>query len=450
MFENLTDRLSRAGDALKGRGRITEDNIRDTLRQVRMALLEADVALPVVKDFIERTRARALGAEVAKSLTPGQAFIKIIHDELVRTMGSSNESLDLRAQPPAVVLLAGLQGAGKTTTAAKLARRLMERDKCKVMLASADVYRPAAILQLERLAREVGATFCPSEAGEDPVAIARKAVEAARRELCDVLILDTAGRLHVDEAMMGEVRELHAAVKPVETLFVVDSMAGQDAVNAARAFGEALELTGVIVTKTDGDARGGVALSVRHVTGKPIKFLGAGEKTTALEPFHPDRLASRILGMGDVVSLVEEVQDKVDREKADKLARKISKGKGFTLQDLRDQIRQMQDMGGIAGLIDKLPGNAMPAKLDSRMGEREMRRQAAVIDSMTLKERRFPAIIDGSRKRRIARGAGVQVQEVNRLLKQHAQMQKMMKKFSKGGMARMMRAMKGRMPPGFG
>jgi signal recognition particle subunit SRP54 len=450
MFENLTDRLSRAGDALKGRGRITEDNIRDTLRQVRMALLEADVALPVVKDFIERTRKRALGAEVAKSLTPGQAFIKIIHDELVHTMGAANESLNLRTQPPAVVLLAGLQGAGKTTTAAKLARRLMERDKRKVMLASADVYRPAAILQLERLAREVDAAFCPSDAGEEPVAIARRAVEAARRELCDVLILDTAGRLHVDAAMMAEVRELHAAVHPAETLFVVDSMAGQDAVNAARAFGEALELTGVIVTKTDGDARGGVALSVRHVTGKPIKFLGSGEKTTALEPFHPDRLASRILGMGDVVSLVEEVQDKVDREQADKLARKLSKGKGFNLQDLRDQIRQMQDMGGIAGLMDKLPGNAMPAKLDSRMGEREMRRQAAVIDSMTPKERRFPAIIDGSRKRRIAQGAGVQVQEVNRLLKQHAQMQKMMKKFSKGGMAKMMRAMKGRMPPGFG
>ena len=450
MFENLTDRLSRAGDALKGRGRITEDNIRDTLRQVRMALLEADVALPVVKDFIARTRERALGAEVAKSLTPGQAFIKIIHDELVRTMGSANESLNLRAQPPAVVMLAGLQGAGKTTTAAKLARRLQERDGKKVMVASADVYRPAAILQLERLAAEIGATFFPSEAGQDPVEIAQGALEAARRALCDVLIIDTAGRLHVDGEMMAEAARIHAAVSPVETLFVVDSMAGQDAVNAAHAFGEALDLTGVIVTKTDGDARGGVALSVRQVTGKPIKFLGAGEKTTALEPFHPDRLASRILGMGDVVSLVEEVQHKVDREQADKLARKISKGQGFTLQDLRDQIRQMQDMGGLAGLLDKLPGKAMPGKVDSRLGEREMRRQAAVIDSMTPRERRHPAIIDGSRKRRIAAGAGVQVQEVNRLLKQHAQMQKMMKKFSKGGMTKMMRAMKGRLPPGFG
>ena len=450
MFENLTDRLSRAGDALKGRGRITEDNIRDTLRQVRMALLEADVALPVVKDFIERTRTRALGTEVAKSLAPGQAFIKIIHDELVRTMGAANETLNLRAQPPAIVLLAGLQGAGKTTTAAKLARRLVERDGRKVMLASADVYRPAAILQLERLAGEVGAVFCPSDAGEDPVEIARRAVESARRELCDVLIIDTAGRLHVDTAMMDEARRIHAAVHPVETLFVVDSMAGQDAVNAARAFGESLDLTGVILTKTDGDARGGVALSVRQVTGKPIKFIGAGEKTTALEPFHPERLASRILGMGDVVSLVEEVQHKVDQQQADRLARKLSKGQGFSLQDLRDQIRQMQEMGGLAGVLDKLPGNAMPAKVDSRMGEREMRRQAAVIDSMTPKERRFPAIIDGSRKRRIAQGAGVQVQEVNRLLKQHTQMQKMMKKFSKGGMAKMMRAMKGRLPPGFG
>lgn len=450
MFENLTDRLSRAGNALKGRGRITEDNIRDTLRQVRMALLEADVALPVVKEFIERTRVRALGAEVAKSLTPGQAFIKIIHDELVHTMGSANETLNLRAQPPAIVMLAGLQGAGKTTTAAKLARRLAEREGRKVMLVSADIYRPAAILQLERLASEVGAAFCPSDVGEDPVAIARRAVESARRELCDVLIIDTAGRLHVDADMMAEAGRIHAAVSPVETLFVVDSMAGQDAVNAARAFGEALDLTGVIVTKTDGDARGGVALSVRQVTGQPIKFIGAGEKTTALEPFHPERLASRILGMGDVVSLVEEVEHKVDREQADRLARKISKGQGFTLQDLRDQIRQMQQMGGLAGLMDKLPGNAMPGKVDPKTGEREMRRQAAVIDSMTPKERRQPAIINGSRKRRIAQGAGVQIQEVNRLLKQHTQMQKMMKKFSKGGMSKMMRAMKGRLPPGFG
>jgi len=449
MFENLSERLSRARDALKGKGRITEDNVRDTLRQVRMALLEADVALPVVKDFVERVRERAVGAEVAKSLSPGQAFVKILHDELVHVLGSTSESLDLRAQPPAVVLLAGLQGAGKTTTAAKLARRLKEKEKRKVVLVSADVYRPAAILQLERLAGEIDVAFVPSSAGDDPVDIARGAVEAGRRQVADVVIIDTAGRLHVDGEMMDEVRRIHAAVNPVETLFVVDSMAGQDAVNAARAFGEALDLTGVILTKTDGDARGGVALSVRQVTGKPIKFLGAGEKTDALEAFHPDRLASRILGMGDVVSLVEEVQEKVDREQADKLARKLAKGKGFSLEDLRDQIRQMQQMGGLAGLMDKLPG--MPgAAVDPRVGERELKRQVAVIDSMTPRERRQPKIIDGSRKRRIAAGAGVQVQDVNRLLKQHGQMQKMMKKFSRGGMARMMKMMKGRMPPGFG
>jgi len=449
MFENLSERLSRARDALKGKGRITEDNVRDTLRQVRMALLEADVALPVVKDFVERVRERAVGAEVAKSLSPGQAFVKILHDELVHVLGSTSESLDLRAQPPAVVLLAGLQGAGKTTTAAKLARRLKEKEKRKVVLVSADVYRPAAILQLERLAGEIDVAFVSSSGGDDPVDIARGAVEAGRRQVADVVIIDTAGRLHVDEETMDEVRRIHVSVHPVETLFVVDSMAGQDAVNAARAFGEALDLTGVILTKTDGDARGGVALSVRQVTGKPIKFLGAGEKTDALEAFHPDRLASRILGMGDVVSLVEEVQEKVDREQADKLARKLAKGKGFSLEDLRDQIRQMQQMGGLAGLMDKLPG--MPgAAVDPRVGERELKRQVAVIDSMTPRERRQPKIIDGSRKRRIAAGAGVQVQDVNRLLKQHGQMQKMMKKFSRGGMARMMKMMKGRLPPGFG
>ena len=448
MFENLSDRLSRAGAALRGRGRISEDNIRDALRQVRMALLEADVALPVVKDFIERVRGRALGVEVSRSLTPGQAFIKIMHDELVAVMGATSESLDLRAQPPAVVLLAGLQGAGKTTTAAKLARRLRERDGRKVMLASADVYRPAAILQLQRLASEVGAQFFASEAREDPVEIAQRAVAAAKRGLQDVLIIDTAGRLHVDEAMMEEARRIQAAVSPVETLFVVDSMAGQDAVNAARAFGTALKLTGVILTKTDGDARGGVALSVRQVTGTPIKFLGAGEKTDALEAFHPDRLASRILGMGDVLSLVEEVQDKVDRKDAEKLARKLAKGKGFSLEDLRDQIRQMEQMGGLAGLMDKLPGGGPAAAVDPRVPEREMRRQAAVIDSMTRRERRFPKLIDGSRKRRIASGAGVQVQDVNRLLKQYTQMQKMMKQVSKGGMAKMMKRMQGRLPPG--
>ncbi|MEJ2514685.1 MAG: signal recognition particle protein [Gammaproteobacteria bacterium] len=451
MFENLSDRLARARDAVRGKGRITEENIRDTLRQVRMALLEADVALPVVKQFIERVRERANGAEVARSLTPGQAFVKILHDELVEVMGATSESLDLRAQRPAVVLLAGLQGAGKTTTAAKLARRLQEKDGRKVALVSADVYRPAAILQLERLAGEVGADFVPSASGEDPVKIAERALEHCRRTTTDVLIVDTAGRNHVDAEMMDEVRRIHGAVHPAETLFVVDSMAGQDAVNAARAFGDALDLTGVILTKTDGDARGGVALSVRQITGKPIKFLGAGEKIDALEPFHPDRLASRILGMGDVVSLVEDVQQQVDRDKADKLARKLAKGKGFTLEDLRDQIRQMQQMGGLAGILDKLPG-APPgaANLDPATGERQLKRQVAVIDSMTPAERKQPRIIDGSRKRRIAAGAGVGVQDVNRLIKQHAQMQKMMKKFSRGGMAKMMKMMKGRLPPGMG
>ena len=449
MFEGLSDRLSRATGALRGKGRLTEENIGDTLRQVRMALLEADVALPVVRGFIERVRERAVGAEVTRSLTPGQALIKIIHDQLVETMGASNESLQLNVQPPAVVLLAGLQGAGKTTTAAKLARLLRERDGKKVLLASVDVHRPAAILQLQRLASEIGAGFEPSDAGEDPVKITERALDTARRRGFDVLVLDTAGRLHVDDDMMAEVQRVHRSAAPAETLFVVDSMAGQDAVNAATAFDQALPLTGVIVTKTDGDARGGVALSVRQVTGKPIKFLGAGEKIDALEPFHPERVASRILGMGDVVSLVEEVERKVDREEAGKLARKLRKGKGFDLADLREQLAQMQQLGGLGALMDKLP-MGVPKGIDTAQGERQLRRQMAVIDSMTPRERRFPKLIDNSRKRRIARGAGVQVQDVNRLLKQHTQMQKMMKKLGKGGMGRMMRAMQGRLPPGLG
>jgi signal recognition particle subunit SRP54 len=448
MFESLSDRLSRTTAALTGRGRLTDDNIRETLRQVRMALLEADVALEVVKVFVERVRERAVGVEVTRSLTPGQALIKIIHDELVRTLGEENARLNLATQPPAVVLLAGLQGAGKTTTAAKLARFLGERERKKVLLASVDVYRPAAIVQLQKLAAQVGADFESCDASEDPVAVARRVLDSGRRKACDVVILDTAGRLHVDEQMMGEIRRIHEVARPVETLFVVDSMAGQDAVKAARAFGEAVPLTGVIVTKTDGDARGGVALSVRHVTGQPIKFLGAGEKVEALEPFHPDRLASRILGMGDVLSLVEEAERKVDRQKADRLARKLKKGRGFDLSDLREQLLQMQQMGGLGALMDKLPMN-VPKGVDTAAGEKQLRRQVAVIDSMTARERRFPKIIDGSRKRRIAAGAGVQVQDVNRLLKQHMQMQKMMKKLGKGGLGRMMRAMQGRMPPGF-
>jgi signal recognition particle subunit SRP54 len=413
-----------------------------------MALLEADVALPVVRDFVARVKERAVGAEVARSLTPGQALVKIIHEELVTTLGEEEAPLNLATQPPAVILLAGLQGAGKTTTAAKLARYLKERERKNVLLVSADIYRPAAILQLQRLAGQVDAEFEPCDSGEDPVDIVVRAVERGRRKAFDIVIIDSAGRLHVDDEMMDEIRRVHEAAQPVETLFVVDSMAGQDAVNSARAFGEALPLTGVVVTKTDGDARGGVALSVRQITGCPIKFLGSGEKVEALEPFHADRVASRILGMGDVLTLVEEVERKVDRGKADRLARKLKTGKGFNLADLREQLVQMQEMGGLGALMEKLPMN-VPTGIDASMGEKQLRRQVAVIDSMTAKERRFPRIIDGSRKRRIAAGAGVQIQDVNRLLKQYTQMQKMMKKLGKGGIGRMMKAMRGRMPPGF-
>ena len=450
MFENLTDRLSGTIRKLRGQARLTEDNIRDTLREVRMALLEADVALPVVKEVIDAVRTRALGEEVLKSLTPGQVLVKIVHDELIRIMGEQAEPLNLRTQPPAVILLAGLQGAGKTTTAAKLAKWLQERERKTVMLASVDVYRPAAIQQLERLAAEVGATFFPADTARDPVAIAEAAVQEARRRLMDVLVLDTAGRLHVDGEMMDEVRRLHQAVRPVETLFVVDSMTGQDAATSARAFGEALPLTGVVLTKADGDARGGAALSVRMVTGRPIKFLGVGEKMDGLEPFHPDRIVSRILGMGDVLSLVEEVQRKVDHKEAERLTRKLKKGKGFDMEDLRSQMEQMLNMGGMASLLDKLPGvTNLPKAVKDRVDDRQIRRTIAIINSMTPKERRYPAIIKGSRKRRIAAGSGTQIQDVNRLLKQHAQMQKMMKKMSKkGAMAKMMRGMKGGLPPG--
>ena len=450
MFENLTDRLSGTIRKLRGQARLTEDNIRDTLREVRMALLEADVALPVVKEVIDAVRTRALGEEVLKSLTPGQVLVKIVHDELIRIMGEQAEPLNLRTQPPAVILLAGLQGAGKTTTAAKLAKWLQERERTTVMLASVDVYRPAAIQQLERLAAEVGATFFPADTARDPVAIAEAAVQEARRRLMDVLVLDTAGRLHVDGEMMDEVRRLHQAVRPVETLFVVDSMTGQDAATSARAFGEALPLTGVVLTKADGDARGGAALSVRMVTGRPIKFLGVGEKMDGLEPFHPDRIVSRILGMGDVLSLVEEVQRKVDHKEAERLTRKLKKGKGFDMEDLRSQMEQMLNMGGMASLLDKLPGvTNLPKAVKDQVDDRQIRRTIAIINSMTPKERRYPAIIKGSRKRRIAAGSGTQIQDVNRLLKQHAQMQKMMKKMSKkGAMAKMMRGMKGGLPPG--
>lgn len=451
MFDNLTDRLSRAAKSLSGKGRITDANIKDTLRQVRLALLEADVALPVVKTFIEGIRERAVGEQVGKSLTPGQALVKIIHSELVQLLGSDSTELNLKAQPPVVILLAGLQGAGKTTSAAKLARRLIEKDNKRVMLVSVDVHRPAAILQLQTLAQEVGAMHCESAASEKPVAIVDRALDESRRGHADVLIVDTAGRLHVDGAMMDEVAEVHARAKPHETLFVVDSMAGQDAVNSAVAFGDRLPLTGVVLTKADGDAKGGVALSVAQVTGTPVRFLGVGEKTDALEVFHPDRMASRILGMGDVLSLVEEIEDKVSRDKADKLAAKLKKGKGFDLSDLRDQLEQMMNMGGMAAMLDKLPlpGNVNAAALKNQAGERQIKRQIAIINSMTPQERRFPKTINGSRKRRIALGSGLQIQDVNRLLKQHLQMEKMMRKMGRGGMKKMMRGLGGRgLPPG--
>ncbi len=452
MFDSLSGRLRDAARNLSGKGRLTEANIKDTLRQVRLALLEADVALPVVKAFIDRIKAGSIGEQVSKSLTPGQELVKIINAELVRILGEDHEPLNFKAQPPVVVMLAGLQGAGKTTTAAKLAKRLIDRDKKKVMLVSVDIHRPAAILQLETLAGEVGAEYCASDASEKPVAIVDRALDEARRSHVDVLIVDTAGRLHIDSNMMDEVATVHARAKPHETLFIVDSMAGQDAVNAATAFGDRLPLTGVILTKADGDAKGGVALSVREVTGKPIRFMGVGEKVDALEAFHPDRMASRILGMGDVLSLVEEIEDKVSKDKAEKLATKIKKGKGFDLSDLRDQLEQMLNMGGLGSLLEKLPlpGNVNPAALQDPAHEQQMRRQIAIINSMTPGERRFPKTINGSRKKRIAAGAGLQIQDVNRLLKQHLQMEKMMKKMSRGGMKKMMRGMPpGGLPPGF-
>ena len=416
------------------------------MREVRIALLEADVALPVVRTFLERVRVRAAGTEVLQSLSPGQAVIKVVHDELVTLMGERNESLNLVSRPPAVILLAGLQGAGKTTSAAKLARFLQEREKKQVLLTSVDVYRPAAMEQLRQLADQVGARFHAK--GQDPVAIATDALAQARVGADDVLIVDTAGRLHVDDEMMAEIAQIHAAVDPVETLFVVDSMIGQDAVNSARAFNEALALTGVILTKADGDARGGAALSIREVTSKPIKFLGVGEAIDALETFHPDRVASRILGMGDVVGLVEDVQRSVDEGQAQKMARKLTKGKGFDFEDFREQLIQVEQMGGLGGLMEKLPGvSDLPAAVRAQAGGGETGRLIAIINSMTPGERTFPAVIKGSRKRRIATGSGTQVQEVNRLLKQFAQMQKMMKKAKgKGGLARMMGQMKGAMP----
>ncbi|MFU8784054.1 signal recognition particle protein [Aliidiomarina sp.] len=449
MFANLSDRLSQSLRNISGRGRLTEDNIKDTLREVRMALLEADVALPVVKEFISKVKERALGVEVNKNLNPGQVFVKIVQAELEAAMGEANTPLNLATQPPAVMMMAGLQGAGKTTSVGKLARFLKEKHKKKVLVVSADVYRPAAIAQLERLAAEVEVEFFPSNIEQKPVAIATAAIDYARKKFIDVVLVDTAGRLAIDEAMMAEIKALHAAIKPIETLFVVDAMTGQDAANTARAFGEALPLTGVILTKVDGDARGGAALSIRHITGQPIKFLGVGEKNDALEPFHPDRIASRILGMGDVLSLIEQVESKVDREKAEKVASKVMKSGKFSLEDFRDQLQQMRSMGGMMGLMDKLPGmGQMAGKMQGQMDDKVTVRMEAIINSMTRQEREHPDIIKGSRKRRIAAGSGVQVQDVNRMLKQFTQMQKMMKKMKGGGMAKMMRQMGGKMPPG--
>ncbi|MFO1515899.1 MAG: signal recognition particle protein [Lysobacterales bacterium] len=444
MFESLSQRLSSTIERLRGRARLTEANIRESLREVRVALLEADVALPVVQALIQRVQVKALGQEVLKSLTPGQALVKVVRDELTAVMGTANADLNLATAPPAVVLMAGLQGAGKTTTVAKLARLLKERKKKKVMVVSCDVYRPAAIEQLRTLAEQVDVLFHPSSGDQDPVAIARAAVDAARRNFADVLLVDTAGRLHIDAEMMAEIKALHAALNPVETLFVVDAMTGQDAANTAKAFAEALPLTGVVLTKTDGDARGGAALSVRYITGRPIKFLGAGEKTDALEPFHPDRLAQRILGMGDVLSLVEQVEQKVDQEKAAKLAEKVMKGKRFDMNDMRDQLQQMLNMGGLASLMDKLPGVAtLPESVKSKVNDREVHRMVAIINSMTKKERRHPDLLNGSRRARVARGSGTQPADVNKLLKQYQQMEKMMSKLSGGGIKGLMRQMQG-------
>jgi len=450
MFDKLTERLAAAVQGLRGRGRVTEENVAETLREVRMALLEADVALPVVKSFTDSVKTRALGAEVAASLTPGQAFIGILHRELVTLLGEHAAGFALNVQPPQVVLLAGLQGAGKTTTAAKLARWLKESQRRRVLLVSTDVRRPAAILQLERLAQSVGADFFPSSVGQDPAAIAVAALEAARRGVYETLIIDTAGRLHVDDELMQEVQAIDRAAGAHQRLFVVDSMAGQDAVNSARAFSAALELTGIILTKADGDARGGAALSVRAVTGKPIVFLGMGEKLDALQPFDPERMASRILGMGDVVSLVEDVQRQVDVEQAEKLARKVASGKAFNLIDLRDQLEQVRKLGGLSAVMDKLPAqmtagrSAMPAD----QADRELKRQIAIINSMTRQERLNAGVLDGSRRRRIAAGAGVQVQDVNRLLKQFMEMQKLMKGMKGGKLGRLMAGLRGGMPPG--
>ncbi|TAK74022.1 MAG: signal recognition particle protein [Gammaproteobacteria bacterium] len=449
MFTDLSKRLSKVIKDLTGQGRLTENNIKDALREVRIALLEADVALPVAKEFIDHIQEKAVGKEVLESLTPGQVLIKLVHDELVSLMGEFNESLDLKAQPPAVVLMAGLQGSGKTTTLAKLARWLKHTQKKSVLVASADIYRPAAIDQLATLAKQVEVEFFPSSPTQSPVEIARQAIQAAKNKVIDVVLIDTAGRLHIDEEMMAEIKQLHTAIQPTECLLVVDSMMGQDAVTTAKVFNEAVAITGVVLTKADGDARGGAALSIRHVTGKPIKFIGVGEKIDALEPFYPDRIASRILDMGDILTLVEEAERNLDKAKAEKLVKKIKKGKTFDLEDFRDQLKQIHNMGGIAGIMSKLPGmGQLPDQVKSQFNDKKLVEIEAIINSMTPKERRFPDIIKGSRKQRIASGSGTSIQAINQLLKQFSQMQKMMKKVAKGGMMKLMRGLQGKLPFG--
>jgi len=444
MFDNLSERFSSTFRKLTGKATLTENNIQEALREVRRALLEADVALPVVKDFIDRVTLRAVGQEVSKSLSPGQAFVKIVQMEMELLMGSSNEELDLKAVPPAIVLMAGLQGVGKTTTVVKLALWLRKNQKKSAMVVSADIYRPAAIKQLEILAKDLEIEFFPSTAEQSPQQIVTDAVAEAKRKFIDVLIVDTAGRLAIDEGMMNEIKQLHRVLNPVETLFVVDAMTGQDAANTAKAFNDALPLTGVILTKADGDARGGAALSVRHITGKPIKFIGTGEQAEALEAFYPDRIASRILGMGDMLSLIEEAEQKVDKQKAERLARKIKKGKGFNLEDFKEQLQQMTNMGGVSNIVDKLPGmGALPPGAASMVDDSQFTRMEVIINSMTMRERVNPDILNGSRKRRITQGSGTQIQDLNRLLKQHKQMQKVMKKMKGGGMANLMRGMGG-------
>jgi len=451
MFENLSSRLTRTLDALRGQGRLTEDQVATAARELRMALLEADVALPVVREFIDKVKARAVGAEVTESLTPGQAMLRIVQQELTATLGGTAEPLNLRAQPPAVILMAGLQGSGKTSSTGKLALRLREIDKKKVIVVSCDVYRPAAIEQLRIVAEGVGVEWFPSSGADQPVEIAKAALAHAKLQFADILIVDTAGRLGIDEEMMAEVAALHGALNPVETLFVVDSMTGQDAANTAKAFADRLPLTGVILTKTDGDSRGGAALSVRHITGKPVKFIGVGEKSGALEVFHPDRIAARILGQGDMLGLIEDAARKVDTDAAARLATKLKNKKGFDLEDFRQQMAQMEQMGDMGAMLEKLPGGAkLQAQMKNVKPEKEIKRAVAIINSMTKQERRYPDLIKASRKKRIATGAGVEVQEINKLMRQFDQTKEMMKKLQGGGMAKMMRALAGRMPPGFG